>query len=245
MYNSESKSDIKNEDVSFYELFKSVLSKSWILLIVAVVVGSFAFFSAKSNQSHSYATSFKNYFYTEQDLTETKNGDLVSASASIDIKSLLHLYKYVATNDSILQSVIDTTNINSTVADLKSMLSISYDEKETFVNVTVSGSDPDIVYAVAESLNEITKQELMGKINNCKIETLVEPSAPAIEYHGKNPVKAAVLSALLSIFITAAAIIIIDTVQDKVKSPTQLEERSGIITMGTIPNEKKFSGRKA
>ncbi len=231
-------------EINFLELCKSLLKRLWILLLAAAVAGSFAFFAVKSTESNSYISNYKNYFYTNDNLIEVNAGNIVSTPSTMDVPSLMQIYYYVATDSNILQRVNEKAELNLSAEEIKSMLSIDIDDKNTIVSVTVCGETPEEVYSVAETLNELAGAELMEKIEGCQIETIVSPSEPEIQVSGRAPVKYAVLAALLAFIITAVVIAVVEIAEDKVKNPVQLEERSGILVLGCIPDGKKLSCRK-
>lgn len=232
MDNSEFRIENKDAEVeiSLWTLCKSVFKRLWILILVAAIAGSFAFFSAKSSVSSSYSSSYTNYFYVENNRT-----------SSTDVRSIMQVYYYVATNDDILERVSNEINVGLSVEELKSMINVDLDEKNTIVTVSVKGPVPEVVYAVADKLNTIAANEITSKIEQSHIETLVVPSEPVLQTSGENPVKAAVMAGIFGFILTAALIVIIEIVQDKVKNPAQLEDRIGIVVFGSVPESKKLS----
>lgn len=230
-------------EISIIELCKSVFKKIWLLILAAAIAGGLTLVCSKDSVTQTYISSYKNFFYTENNVLEAKDGSLVSTQASSDVRSLMQIYKYVATNDSILQRVIQDANVDLSADDIISMLSIQVDEKDTIATVSIQGENPDTVYAVAVSLNNIVGDEIMNKIENCKIETLVPPSSPDTIISGKSPVSSAVIVAALVFFLTAVVIVIAEIILDKVKMPRQLEERTGIIVLSSIPKGKNYASR--
>lgn len=219
-------------EISLLYLCKAVLRKTWLLLLVAAVTGTFTFFITKGNEKLSYVSSYKNYFYT------TRN-----VSSSMEPRSIMQIYFYVATDDSILQRVTEESKIDLTIDEVKSMVKIDLDINNAISTVSITGEDPDIVYAISENLNNVVRTEIMRKIENCKIETLVSPSKPEIQSSRNTPLKYAVLVAFMFSVLTSLVIIVAEIVEDKVKNVSQLEEKFGIIVLGCIPDEKNSQGK--
>lgn len=238
------KKEEAESEISIFEICKSVLKKLWILLIVAALTASFAFVSAKGTVSHSYSSSFKNYFYTETQLVEAKDGSLVTVPNSVDAWGLVKLYNFIVVNDAILQKVADDVNLDLTPGDIRSMLSVERDSENTVVNVVVKGSDPDTVYAISQSLNKISTNEVIDKIRNSRVQALTAPTEPFVTTSGKNAVKSAVLSGAAVFFLGLIIISIYEIVMDKIKNPAQLERRFGIAVLGSVPESKQLSKRR-
>ncbi len=241
-------SDIINSsadvEISLSGLFRSVFKKLWIVLIAAVLVGAFVFFTTRGDESQAYTTSYKNYFYTESPLIEAKDGSLVSAPCSMSANAIMQLYNYIATNDDILQQIIENSSLDLTADEIKSMISVDLDSSASIVTVTIIGNTSEEAYTVAELLNKFVSEEITAKIECSRIETLVEPSTPVLQVINKNTIKSAVMASLLTIIISIVIIVIIEFAEDKVKTPQQLEERFGIVVLGCIPETKKSLNSK-
>lgn len=246
MENSEKLTETRDTgvEIMFAELCKSFLKKLWIVILAAAVAASFAFISAKSSTSSAYISSFKNYFYTEPQLVEAKNGSLVTAPNSVDANGLVKLYNYIATNDVILDRVAEAAGVELKADEIKRMISLVKESDSTIVTVTVKGNDPETVTAIADALNEITTNEVTEKIRNSRVQTLVSPAAAELHVSGKNAVKSAVLLGGLVFVLSSIVVILVEISMDKIKNPAQLERRFGIVVLGSVPESKQLSKRR-
>lgn len=228
---------IQNNDaeaeISLFELCRSVFKKIWLLLLVAAVASGLTFFVVTITEEDLYDSSYKSYLYADKTLF-----------SSADAHSIIQMYDYIATNENILQRVIDDSGIDLSISQVEKMLSFKLDDKNTIVTVTVSAEDPAAVSSIAESLNKVVSAEIKAKVKGIQVETLVSPSQPMLNSSVNQPFTSAVMIGLLFFILTAVIVIIVEIAEDKVKGAAQLEERCGFVVLGTVPECGKHSVRR-
>lgn len=220
-------------DISLFELCRSVFKKIWLLLLVAAVAGGLTFFVVTITEEDLYDSSYKSYLYDDK-----------LPFSSADAHSIIQMYDYIATNENILQRVIDDSGIDLSISQVEKMLNFKLDDKNTIVTVTVSAEDPAAVSAIAESLNKVVSAEIRAKVKGIQVETLVSPSQPVLNSSANQPFTSAAMIGLLFFILTAVIVIIVEIAEDKVKGAGQLEERCGFVVLGTVPECGKHSVRR-
>lgn len=221
-------------EISIYELCKSILKKIWILLLVAAFAAGITYFAGSSGDEEVfYVSSYKSYLYAEKAPFE-----------SADARSIIRIYDYIATNENILDRVIEDSKLDLDGSEIKNMVSFEVDNSSTIITVKVKGEDPSVVYSLTESLNKVVSDELKDQIKNLRVETLVPPSQPALHSNSSSSLKISVMIGILFFILTAIVIIIAEIILDKVKSCSQLEDRTGIVVLGKVPDCRKISGRR-
>ena len=220
------------QEISIFELCKSVLKKLWLLVLVAVFSFCGTFFVSRNTDESFYLSSYMSYFYCEKELF---------TSSSLD--NIIQVYSYIATNEDILNRVIEDAQVDLSVDEVRDMISFDIDSKNPLITVTVKGKDSGTVYSLAESLNKTVSDEITGKIKELKVDNLISPTLPEFHFISSSSIRSAINAAALSFIITIFVIIVMELYQDKVKNPLLLERRFGFVVLGNVPDYGKHSYR--
>ena len=160
------------KDISIIDLLRAVLSKLWLIVLVAVSFAIIAFV---------YATSFATPIYAATSSILVSNGGIVSGD-SVTINNDRHTIQNgdLAASTSIKTTCIDLlltsnmydvvheklpNNLSYTAGQLKGMVSITERSEESLLlDIKVSGSDRNDIILIANTFAEVAPDYISEKL---------------------------------------------------------------------------------
>ena len=246
----------KQEDtIDLLKLFKVLLNKVWLLIIVAVLFAAVAFVYTKTMIQPEYQATSKLYVFNKSDFGSS---GAVSSSDISTSKVLVNTYIVVLQSDSVLGQVVDTISEYQgkegfeylgtepyTTKQLRDMISAgSINNTESF-SVTVTAHDPyeakfindAILYFLPDEIIRVVKAGAVEIIDKASIPTA--PSSPSV-------IKNTVLGGLVGGVLTAAIIVVMALFDNVIHTEEDLtDEFPDISVIGVIPDfksEKRKAG---
>lgn len=233
-------------EMNLLEIFQVLKKRLGILLIIiigfTVLGGGLSFFL-----NERVYTSTTSLIVGEEKEKETDEYNEISGepiqetviqygTATIS-KQLNKFYSETLKSRSLLEEVIDNLNLEMTVTDLKESISMEVPEDSGSILITVSGSHlknadeiaDEIVTAFTENVFEIT--------NIDRIKTMNSGSEPKIT-NTVNIFRNTLVFAVAGFVVGAAVVLVVEYLDDSIKSKREIEEKLGISVVGQIRTEE-------
>ncbi|MGN1189011.1 MAG: YveK family protein [Candidatus Ornithospirochaeta sp.] len=239
----------KQEDtIDLLKLFKVLLNKLWLLIIVAVLFAVVSYSVTKTMIKPEYEATSKLYVFNKSDFGSS---GAVSSSDISTSKVLVNTYIVVLQSDSVLGQVVDTISEYQgkegfeylgtepyTTKQLRGMISAgSINNTESF-SVTVTANDPyeakfindAILYFLPDEIIRVVKAGAVEIIDKASIPTA--PSSPSV-------MKNTVLGGFVGGVLTAAIIVVMALFDNVIHTEEDLtSEFPDISVVGVIPDYK-------
>lgn len=249
----------KQEDtIDLLKLFKVLINKLWLLIIVAVLFAVASYSVTKTMIKPEYEATSKLYVFNKSDFGSS---GAVSSSDISTSKVLVNTYIVVLQSDSVLGQVVDTISEYQgkegfeylgtepyTTKQLRGMISAgSINNTESF-SVTVTANDPyeakfindAILYFLPDEIIRVVKAGAVEIIDKASIPTA--PSSPSV-------MKNTVLGGFVGGVLTAAIIVVMALFDNVIHTEEDLtSEFPDISVVGVIPDykvEKQKAPREA
>ncbi len=235
-----------NEKKEFYEidllqLAKTLLKKWWAMLL-AVAIGGFAFYAYSStNTVPTYQA--KALFYVNGSSISVGSGKISLGDVSL-AKSLVETYRVIIGTRRHLEKVIEVGGYEMSYESLKSMISTEAVNETEIFNVTVTATDPDLACDIANTIAWVLPVELPEIIEGASVKVVdyaVKPNAYNGNPHRNNAIK----GGLIGLVLSAAIIVILDLLDNSVKSEEWISSEYGdeIPLLATIPDNTERSSK--
>ncbi len=239
----------KQEDtIDLLKLFKVLINKLWLLIIVAVLFAVASYSVTKTMIKPEYEATSKLYVFNKSDFGSS---GAVSSSDISTSKVLVNTYIVVLQSDSVLGQVVDTISEYQgkegfeylgtepyTTKQLRGMISAgSINNTESF-SVTVTANDPyeakfindAILYFLPDEIIRVVKAGAVEIIDKASIPTA--PSSPSV-------MKNTVLGGFVGGVLTAAIIVVMALFDNVIHTEEDLtSEFPDISVVGVIPDYK-------
>lgn len=221
--------------IRFGELFYLFVSKLWIMILVAVVVGGSLFAFNYITYEPQYKSTGSIYIL-RQDSDVDKGSDYnsdfnLALSVVSDCTKLL-------TSRTVLNQVIDECSLDDTYNELYSMISITNPSNTRYLEISVVSDAPEKSKMIVDSICEIGKEQivsLMGfnQVNVVDVGTLpTTPSNSKFSY-------TTVIFALVAFIMTYIVFALVYIFDDKISDPDMLEKQLSLSVLALIPNMDK------
>lgn len=149
-------------------------------------------------------------------------------------QKLVKSYSLLATSDRVMTQVIDELNLNMKTQALGSKITVKSMDDTEIIKITAEDKVPAKAQAIANSLAKVFKDEVKAFLlmdNVQIIDTAPLPDTPVKPNHMLN----IIMAALISIVAGFGIILLIEYLDNTVKTPDDIEKFLELPLLGTIP----------
>lgn len=221
------------EEINLKELFRYILSKFYIIsLIFAVVVSIGAIYTA----------SFKTPMYNSSTkLVLTLEPGFANEISSSDIalfNNLVKTYAEIVKSRAVMERVVANLKLDTTADSLVGRVTATPVANTHVINVTVSDADNERAKLIADEVAKefIAEIDAIYKMKNIKVVDAAQVSGKPYNIDmKKSTIRYAVAGAVLGLI----TVLIMFYFDNTVKSSKVVEDRTGLVVMGVIPEVEK------
>ena len=215
-------------EIDLVELFYVFLNRIWLLVICMAIGGAAAFAWTACFIKPVYKTSAEIYVVSASNNSVVNLADLQLGSA---VKTD---YMELMLSRPVLEKVIESLNVNKTVSQIRSMVSITNKTDTRILQITATSTDPQLATDVA---NELATQsilllpEIMENEPPNLVSTALFPTAPA----GPSIVKNTLLGAILGFVLCGAVLVVIFLSDRSFKGADDMQKYFGMMPLAVVP----------
>lgn len=219
-------------EIDVIVLLKSLWQKKFLILFVSLLVAALAFLGSTFLLQKEYTSTTRIYVVNRTDNNIT-NQDLQAGSY------LVNDYKEIITSADVMNQVIDKENLSLTPSELSKKVAVTIPTDTRVISISVEDSNAKeaarLANAVREAattkIKEVTKVEDVTTLEVAKVSNT--PSSPNIKRN-------TLLGFLVGAFLSMAAVILAEVLDDRVKSAEDVENRLELTLLGTVPDMSKL-----
>ena len=215
-------------EIDLVELFYVFLNRIWLLVICMAIGGAAAFAWTACFIKPVYKTSAEIYVVSASNnsvvnLTDLQIGNTVKTD-----------YMELMLSRPVLEKVIESLNVNKTVSEIRSMVSITNKADTRILQIAATSTDPQLATDVA---NELATQsilllpEIMENEPPNLVSTALFPTAPA----GPSIVKNTLLGAILGLVLCGAVLVVIFLSDRSFKGADDMQKYFGMMPLAVVP----------
>lgn len=232
------------EEIDVKELFKVLIKKLYVIIIVTIIGAAIGFAYSKYGVKPMYksTTSFVLSKATGQDSIQA--GAITQSDVTLNQK-LVSTYSEIIKSKALAKQVITNLGLNMSQSEFMSNISVSAKDDTELILITVSNRDPELAASIANSLVEVFKDKIteVYKIENLAIIDVAEPSKTP---YNMGTTKNTVLFAMVGLVLSCGIIFLIFYFDNTVKRQDQIEELLGIPVIASIVKyDEGMEGKKA
>lgn len=226
-------------EIDLLRLFHALLSRIWSIILVAFIfaIGAAAF------TKFCIAPTYKS---TSTMLVLSKETTLTSL-ADLQLGSqLTEDYKVLITSRPVLQTVINNLEMDMEYIDLEENITIVNPEDTRILEITVTMPDPKMAAAV---VNELAGEasEFIGDKMEVTPPKIIEEGEVPLKKSAPSTAKNTILGFLIGAFLICGVIVVLELLNDSVKSEEDIERYLGLPTLAVVPlrgSRERGKGRK-
>lgn len=221
-------------EIDILSLIKKLWSNKFLILFMALLVGTMALMSSIFLIKPTYTSSTRIYV-----LNKTQQTDNLTATDLQAGGLLVNDYKEIITSRDVMNDVIAKNGLAMTPDQLSGKIAVTIPADTRVISISVTDKDPqqaaDIANAVREvssqKIKSVTKVEDVTALENAQVPN--KPSSPNIKRN-------TMLGFLVGAFLSILFVITRELLDDRVKSAEDIEEVLGMTLLGIVPNTDKM-----
>lgn len=221
------------ETIDLREYFSIIKKRFWIVMLTTVILVGISALMNHLNKVQLYQAKTTMIVNVEKYENQSMlTSDQISAGQKLAV-----LYGEIIKSRSVLQPVIERLNLDISAQQLAGMISVSQVNDTHIMSLSVTDTDPNRAKDIANTIPGVFTEEVKRTIKANGVEVL-DPSLggyPISSNSSNKVVIAGVLGVMMGLFI----IFLIEFLDNKVKTPQDMEKHLNIPVLGVIPNENK------
>ena len=221
------------ETIDLREYFAIIKKRFWIIAIitvVAMVVSGVISFFMLSPVYEAKSTLIVNTEKNEE--TQMITGDQFSVSQKLAVT-----YGEIIKSRAVLESVISNLKLDSEYEDLVEKITVSPVKDTQIISISVQDTNPKKARDIANEIPKVFEKEVkrITKANDIQvIDKAILPENPIKPNKIMNVAIAAVLGMMIGLFV----VFVLEYLDNKIKTPQDVEKHLDLPILGVIPNEK-------
>ena len=221
------------ETIDLRELLATIKKRFWIVILTTVIAVGISAVMTNRTKVQFYQAKTTMIVNVEKNENQAMlTSDQISAGQKLAV-----LYGEIIKSRAVLQPVIERLNLEMTPQQLAGMISVSQVNETHIMNLSVTDTDPDRAKSIANTIPEVFTEEVKRTIKANGVEVL-DQSLGGYPIASNNSTKVSI-SGVLGVMIGLFIIFLIEFLDNKVKTPQDMEKYFNIPVLGVIPNENK------
>ena len=217
-------------EIDWLNVLKLLWKKAWLIILLAVVLGSSAFAYTKIFVAPKYSSSIMIY------VNNTSKGDNISASELSVAQSLVNTYMTILCTQTTMNKLDEYLgDLEVTPAELKGMVTASGIADTEVFRVTVTTDNAKKAQIIAAGIAEVLPERIEKIVEGTSMRVVDEAT------YNPNPVspnasKNAILGAAIGVAIACILIFIMAVLDDVIHSEDYVVETYHLPVLAKIPD---------
>ena len=221
------------ETIDLREYFGIIKKRFWIIALLAIVsslVSGIISFFMLNPVYQAKSTLIVNT--DKQTETQTITGDQINVTQKLAVT-----YGEIIKSRVVLDEVIKNLNLNTTYEALSGQITVSPVKDTQIISISVQDTNPKKARDIANQIPSVFTKEAkrITKANDVQvIDKAILPKNPIKPNKVMNVLIAFVLGTMIGLFI----VFLLEYLDNKIKTPQDIEKHLGLSVMGVIPMEE-------
>ena len=228
------------ETIDLKEYFYIIKKRAWIIALITVVAmissGIISFFVL----SPVYETTTTLIVNTEQvNETNTITGDQLNVTQKLTLT-----YGDIIKSRTVIDEVIQALNLNMEYGEVSKMITVSPVKDTQIIAITVQDTNPQRAADIANTIPRVFTKEVK-RITKANSVEVIDKAVVAENPIKPNKIMNIAIAGVLGVMIGLFIIFVLEYMDNKIKTPQDIEKHIELPILGVIPNENmsKKGGR--
>ena len=220
------------ETIDLREYFAIIKKRFWIIAlitVVAMVVSGVVSFFMLSPVYEAKSTLIVNTEKSEE--TQMITGDQFTVTQKLAVT-----YGEIIKSRTVLEDVISNLKLDSKYEQLAGQITVSPVKDTQIISISVQDTNPKKARDIANEIPKVFEKEVkrITKANDIQvIDKAILPQGAIKPNKMMNVAIAAVLGMMIGLFV----VFLLEYLDNKIKTPQDIEKHLGLSVIGVIPNE--------
>lgn len=217
-------------------LIKSIWEKKILILLVTVLFTAVSLAYSIFLVTPQYSSTTKVYVVNQQ------KDDKAITTQDVQLGSLLVKdYKEIILSNKVMEDSAEKSGLGITAKQLAGKVSVDAPKDTRIISITVRDKDPQVASQLANTVKEISADQIKEVTKIDDVTTLEEAKA-ATAPSSPNIPKNAILATVLGFIIAVAGVVLFELLDDRIKRAEDIEDGMGLVLLGVVPDTK--TGKK-
>ena len=228
------------ETIDLKEYFYIIKKRAWIIALITVTAmiasGIISFFLL----SPVYETKTTLIVNTEQvNETNTITGDQLNVTQKLTLT-----YGEIIKSRTVIDEVIQALNLNMEYGEVSKMITVSPVKDTQIIAITVQDTNPQRAADIANTIPRVFTKEVK-RITKANSVEVIDKAVVAENPIKPNKIMNIAIAGVLGVMIGLFIIFVLEYMDNKIKTPQDIEKHIELPILGVIPNENmsKKGGR--
>ncbi len=228
----EKRKDNPEVEIDILPIFKQLLSKLWLIVIVGLVFAGIAFGATKVLIKPTYRSSFTAYVnnkHTQGSTESLTQSDLTAA------KQLVSTYTRIIRSNTILTAAAETVHFDYSFSQLQKMVTAEIQGDTEIISVHVTSQDPETAYIFANAIVKTAPKYMTEIVEGSSMKIIDYPMYSDKRYK-PNYFNYALLGFAFGALLVIIKVLVDYFKDDKISDEFELERRFDLPMLGVIPD---------
>lgn len=171
-------------------------------------------------------------------VNQTKDEKKAITTQDVQLGSLLVKdYKEIILSNKVMEDAAEKSGTGLTAKELAKKVSVEAPKDTRIISITVQDKDPQVASDLANTVKEISADQIKEVTKIDDVTTLEEAKA-ATSPSSPNILKNGILETALGFILAVAGVVLFELLDDRVKRAEDIEETMGLVLLGVVPDTK-------
>ena len=171
-------------------------------------------------------------------VNQTKDEKKAITTQDVQLGSLLVKdYKEIILSNKVMEDAAEKSGTGLTAKELAKKVSVEAPKDTRIISITVQDKDPQVASDLANTVKEISADQIKEVTKIDDVTTLEEAKA-ATSPSSPNILKNGILATALGFILAVAGVVLFELLDDRVKRAEDIEETMGRVLLGVVPDTK-------
>lgn len=215
------------EEIDLVEVFYAVLSRWSVILLATVVLATLGYCYGRFLVTPQYASTSALYVLSKS--------TSITSMADIQVgANLTNDYMVVVKGRPVLEQVIENLELEETYDQLKEKVSVTNETNTRILTISVRDKDIKRAKTIADEIADVASAFISEKMDQDP-PTIIQYGYTDTRAVSTSPNRYALYGAMLGFIISVTAAVLLYLLNDKIMTPEELEKRTGLNTLATLP----------
>ncbi|MDO4804663.1 MAG: Wzz/FepE/Etk N-terminal domain-containing protein [Lachnospiraceae bacterium] len=215
------------EEIDLVEVFYAIVERWAIILLATVVLGTIGYSYGRFMVTPLYSSTSALYVLSKS--------TSITSMADIQVgANLTNDYMVVVTGRPVLEQVIENLGLDERYDSLRGKVRVTNETNTRILKITVTDRDIMRAKVIADETANVASAFISEKMDQDP-PTIIQYGYTDTKSVSTSPNRYATYGALLGLVISVAAAILMYLLNDKIMTPEDLEKRTGLNTLATLP----------
>lgn len=217
-------------DIDVKALMQNILKRIWIVILCAILTAAVSLMYTVNFVTPTYKASVSMYINNNSGAS-----DRVSSSDLAVALQLALTYVNIVKSDTVLEEVVETTGLNLTVEEIKSMMSAEVVDETEMFRVSIVSPDPQMSADIANAIASVAPAEISKIIEGSNAKVIDYAKVPTSRFAPSYTTNT-VVGGLVGGFVAIAVIVISVLADSCVRGEDDLMRIYKVPVLGAIPD---------